>query len=184
MRTIFTIVAVLTVMLAQAQEFICKGYPSSINTKNYKSQMVSNTGNFDLNDLQTWIPRCNGDPLKTPPVTYINITFHVFLDDNGQGSRYADDYESRTKLIDLLNNINDTYSGKSVRERGGPSDKVPDVEELPRYDTRIRFTLGDYNKRIYFYKSTEMNNLSEPLFGSAHQKLYGLTMSLQNCLPN
>jgi len=173
MKTIFTMIAVLTVMLAQAQEFICKGYSSAIKIKNYKSQSVSNTGNYDLNDLRTWIPRCEGDPLQTPPITYINITFHVFLDDNGQGSRYADDYESRTKLIDLLNNINDTYSGKSVRERGGPSDKVLNEEdELPRYDTRIRFTLGDYNKRIYFYKSTEMNHLGEPLYGKADKKLY------------
>lgn len=173
MKTIFTIMAVLTVMLAQAQGFICKGYTSSIKTKNYKSQMVPNTGNFDLNDLQTWIPRCNGDPLKTPPVTYINVSFHVFLDNDGKGSRYANNYEGRTKLIDLLDKVNDTYSGKSVRTKGGPSDKVLNEEdELPRYDTRIRFTLGDYNKRIYFYKSTEMNNLSEPLYDVADKKLY------------
>ncbi|MBO7145673.1 MAG: hypothetical protein J6W13_12750 [Salinivirgaceae bacterium] len=173
MKTIFTIMAVLTVMLAQAQGFICVGDPASKSLKTYKYQSTPNTGKYDLNDLRTWIPRCNGDPLQTPPIMYINISFHVFLDDNGQGSRYADDYASRTKLIALLNNINDTYSGKSVREKGGPSDKVLNEEdELPRYDTRIRFTLGDYNKRIYFYKSTEMNNLCEPLYGTADKKLY------------
>ena len=172
MKTIYTIIIILVASFSQAQVFICGGDPLAKKENNIKMQSGSNVGVYDLNDLQTWIPYCDGRPLRNPPITYINVTFHVFLDNDGGGSRYTDSNVSRTKLIALLNNVNDTYSGKKVLESGGPSDKVPGVRELPQYDTRIRFTLGDYNERIYFYKSTEMNQLGEPLLGEAHSKLY------------
>ena len=48
--------------------------------------------------------------------------------------------------------VNRIYSGE-----WGPSDPVPGVVELPNYDTKIRFTLGDNNERIYFYNDTTQN---------------------------
>ena len=172
MKAFFTLIAVLAVSCMQAQEmFICaddlqtKVIGNSIKTYNPQS------GN-DIGDLRTWIPRENQSaPLQNSPIIYINVSFHVFLDDNGGGNRYTNNNKGREKLVGLLNTVNDIYSGKPVRDSGGPSDKVPGVEELKDYDTRIRFTLGDYNERIYFYKSTEMFRLKDEDVEDASTKL-------------
>lgn len=171
MKIIFTIMSVFTVMLVQAQGFVC-GYNSGTElTSNNKLETATIASNNDLGDLRAWIPYCNEEPLKNPPITCINVSFHVFLDDNGGGNRYANNSEGRKKLIDLLNTVNDVYSGKLAR-KNGPSDKVPNVKELPNYDTRIRFSLGDYNERIYFYQSSEWFRLEDKLVGDAGNKLY------------
>ena len=172
MKFIFTMIAVLVVLLTQAQEFICAGDPSMKSLNATRLQSTSNIGNYNLNDMNTWIPYCDGNPLKNPPETFINVTFHVFLDDGGNGSRYADNNDSKRKLIKLLSEVNDRYSGKRVIENGGPSDKVPGVNELHDYDTKIRFTLGDNNERVYFYRSTEMSHLKDELVPDAGTLLY------------
>lgn len=172
MKFIFTIVAVLSVMFAQAQRFICAGDPQAKNINDINLRRTSNVGSYDMNDLRTWMPYCNSDPLKNPPITYIKVTFHVFLDDNGRGNRYANNSAGKKKLIDLINYVNNVYSGKYVTEKKGPSDKLPNVQELPNYDSRIRFTLGDNNERIYFYKSSEMLWLDNSSTGSAGTILF------------
>jgi len=46
---------------------------------------IKTGGIYDFyNDLRTWIPYRNSEPLKNPPITYVEITFHVFLDDNNE----------------------------------------------------------------------------------------------------
>ncbi|MCL2074494.1 MAG: hypothetical protein FWH18_11275, partial [Marinilabiliaceae bacterium] len=104
-------------------------------------------------NLRTWIPYCDSEPLKNPPITYIEISFHVFLDDNGGNSYYTNTPEGKDRLIYIFNMANQIYSGG-----WGPSNPVPGVVELPNYDTRIRFTLGDNNERIYFYNNTTLNH--------------------------
>ena len=48
------------------------------------------TSAYDFyNNLRTWIPYRNSEPLKNPPITYIEVSFHVFLDDNGGNSNYT-----------------------------------------------------------------------------------------------
>lgn len=113
---------------------------------------LSTTYDF-YNDFKNWIPYCNSEPLKNPPITYIEVSFHVFLDDNGQNSNYTNTLEGKNKLLYILNLVNQIYSGSWV-----PSDPVSGVVELPNYDTRIRFTLGENNERIYFYNNTEQNH--------------------------
>jgi len=105
-------------------------------------------------DLRTWIPDLSpSEPLKNPPLTYIEVTFHVFFDNEGGNNSYTNTPYGRSRLIALLDHVNKTYSGYF----GGSSDPVPGVVDLPGYDTRIRFTLGDNHERIYFYNSTSLN---------------------------
>ena len=129
----------------------------SIETPMYT--LSSRTGSFQsyYNNLNNWVPYASlspNDPLKNPPITTIEISFHVFLDNNGGNNVYTDTPEGRNKLLYLLNRTNNIYSGYY----GGPSDPVAGVVELPNYDTRIRFSLGNNNERIYFYKNTTQNH--------------------------
>ncbi len=106
------------------------------------------------NNLNNWIPYLTPSvPLKNPPITNIEISFHVFLDNNGGNNIYTDMPEGRNRLLYVFNFLNEIYSGHP----DGPSDPVSGVVELPAHDTRIRFTLGDNNERIYFYKNTSIN---------------------------
>jgi hypothetical protein len=109
------------------------------------------------NNLRTWIPYLT-EPLKSPPITTIEITFHVFLDNNGQNNQYTNTVEGRNRLIEILNLVNDIYSGTWF-----PSDPVVGVIPLPSRDTRIRFSLGNNNERIYFYNNTTNNHLGSPV---------------------
>jgi hypothetical protein len=109
------------------------------------------------NDLNTWIPRLSpSDPIRNPPIMYIEISFHIFLDDNGGNSKLTDTPEGHARIDSLFNSINQTYS-----YYGNPSDPVAGVIELPNRDTRIRFALGDNKERIYFYNNTEWNKKGE-----------------------
>ncbi|MDR3058573.1 MAG: hypothetical protein LBU84_10610, partial [Prevotella sp.] len=117
----------------------------------------SRTGSAEdlYNNLNTWIPSLSpSEPLKNPPIMYVEISFHVFLDDNGGNSNYMNTSEGHERLMNFFNHVNNVYSGSAGN---GPSDPVAGVTELPNYDTRIRFTLGDNNERIYFYNNTEWN---------------------------
>lgn len=116
-----------------------------------KTLKAGSTYNF-YNDFRNWIPYNNSEPLKNPPITYIEVTFHVFLNDAWQNNDYTNNQVGKDKLLYLLNTVNDIYSGK-----WGPSDPVSGVVELPNHDTKIRFTLGDNNERIYFYNNTTQN---------------------------
>jgi hypothetical protein len=105
------------------------------------------------NDFRNWIPYMNSEPLKNPPITYIEVSFHVFLDNDWGNNVYTNNQEGKDKLLYQINLVNSIYSGG-----WGPSDPVAGVVELPNRDTRIRFTLGDNNERIYFYNNTTQNH--------------------------
>ena len=79
------------------------------------------------NNLRTWIPYCDSEPLRNPPITTIEISFHVFLDNNGQNSYYTNTSEGKERLLYIFDRLNRVYSG----ELGGPSDPVSGVIELP-----------------------------------------------------
>ena len=127
-------------------------------TKMAGNSLKASTYNF-YNDLRTWIPYCDSEPLKNPPIMYIEISFHVFLDNNGGNSYYTNTLEGKDRLLQVLNTVNQIYSGG-----WGPSDSVAGVVPLPNNDTRIRFTLGNNNERIYFYNNSTLNILGK--FGS------------------
>ena len=155
-RIVFCLLFVCSCMLAYTQYIVSPEdlliddvIPSGISQGKVR---YSSDYNF-YNNLNTWIPYCNSEPLKNPPITYIEISFHVFLDGNGGNNQYTDTQQGRERLISLLNHVNNIYSGN-----WGPSDPVAGVVELPNRDTRIRFTLGDNNERIYFYDTSYYNN--------------------------
>jgi hypothetical protein len=114
-------------------------------------------------DLHTYIPYYTNQVLTNPPETVIELSFHVFLDDTGGNNEYKNNQEGKARLLYLLGILNDLYSGNIYSHdifayRPGPSDPVSGVVELTNYDTRIRFTLGDSNERIYFYNNTGLNH--------------------------
>jgi len=117
-----------------------------------KNVRYGNDYNF-YNNLNNWIPYCNSEPLKNPPITYIEVSFHIFLDDDGSNNQYTDTQQGRQRLLSLLDHVNRIYSGE-----WGPSDPITGVVELPNHDTRIRFTLGENNERIYFYNNSDINH--------------------------
>jgi len=73
--------------------------------------LKSGTASDFYNDFRNWIPYCNSEPLKNPPITYIEISFHVFLDNNGQNNNYTNTQEGKDKLLYVLNLVNSIYSG-------------------------------------------------------------------------
>jgi len=85
------ILLVLSSKILFAQEDTCE-----LNLVNCIPDPVEETKIYEspdfifYNDFNTWIPYCNSEPLKNPPITYIEVTFHVFLDDLGGNSNYKD----------------------------------------------------------------------------------------------
>lgn len=158
-KSIILLVLLLVVSFSYAQDdqlteglLINDYFPVENDTEIVDTSLLkSETSNFYKN-LNNWIPYCNAEPLTNAPITYINISFHVMLDSNGQNSKILDSPEGRAKLIQALNGLNDIYDGGTP-----PSDPIIGVNELPNYDTKIRFTLGQNNERIYFYKNTQAN---------------------------
>lgn len=74
--------------------------PYTRSAANARSSSSAATSAFAFyNNLQTWIPRLNEYPLKNPPITYIEISFHVFLDDNGGNSFYTNYTRRQTKAF-------------------------------------------------------------------------------------
>jgi len=131
-----------------------------IEVEDRTAESVTTRGGFAdfYNDLRTWIPYCNSEPLKNPPITYIEVSFHVLLDDNGGNNQYTNTTNGKNRLLSLLQHVNSIYS-----HAGPPSIPVQGVTELPNYDTRIRFTLGDTgSERIYFYDNTTHNRIGYP----------------------
>lgn len=106
-------------------------------------------------NLNNWIPDGTpGEPLKNPPLMEIEISFHIFLDNNGGNSNYPNNATGKAKLMAIYNYVNQIYSNT-----GAASDPTPGFEELPGYDTRIRFTLGETGQeRIFFYNNNAVNN--------------------------
>lgn len=113
-------------------------------------------------DLNSYISYCDQNPLRNPPITFIKVAFHVMLDDSGGNNVFTNTQEGRDHLLQILERVNEIYSGEASSDVGGCSNPVEGTVELPNYDTRIRFTLGSENERIYFYEDTELNH--EPYF--------------------
>ncbi|MBN2821078.1 MAG: hypothetical protein JXP36_19050 [Bacteroidales bacterium] len=124
------------------------------NGQYYSPSLINYSEDYNFfNDFNNWIPYNNDDPLKNPPIKTIEITFHVFLDDDGGNSNYTNTTTGKNRLLYLFNTLNKIYSGG-----WGPSDPIEGIQELPSYDSRIRFSLGENNERIYFYNDSSLNN--------------------------
>ncbi|MCC5924575.1 MAG: hypothetical protein JJT77_12380, partial [Crocinitomicaceae bacterium] len=90
--------------------------------------------------MSYWIPD-EATPIKT-----IKIAFHVFNDDNGDGTIFLNNAQGITDIELTVERLNDVYS--NVAE---PTNPKQGVDEL--IDTKIRFSLEE----IYFYDDDTFN---------------------------
>jgi hypothetical protein len=93
--------------------------------------------------MSHWIPSVN-TPIKT-----VKIAFHVFNDDNGEGTIFPDDAQGIADIEQVIIWLNNVYS--NVANPTNPKQGVDDLE-----DTKIRFSLED----IYFYADDTFNTCS------------------------
>ncbi|MDR0430177.1 MAG: M12 family metallo-peptidase, partial [Tannerellaceae bacterium] len=119
-------------------------------------------------NLNNWIPYgvlAPNDPLKNPPTTIVEISFHIFLDDNGGNCAYLDNNQGKSSLIGAFNLMNQIYAGYAEHENNyqkGSSNPVLGLMELPDCNTKIQFSLGNNNERIYFYNNSSLNTHGSP----------------------
>ncbi len=94
----------------------------------------------------------NLNPLHVPPIKTVRVNVNIIQKDDGTGN-FEDNDDSRERIRQVFNWINSFYSSRA------PSDPIEWVTELPNYDSRIRFSIGDDGEeRIYFYKNTNWWN--------------------------
>ena len=108
--------------------------------------------------IKSYIPNMDSTlPFHNPPIKTINVNINILQKDDGSGN-FQDNEDTREMFRRIFEWINGFYSSYE------PSDPIGWVEELPSYDSRIRFSIGEEgNERIYFYKNT---NFWNPYIGS------------------
>ncbi len=100
-------------------------------------------------NLNTYIASLDANaPLTNPPLKTIEVNFNIIQKDDGTGN-----FQDNQATVDMLNQmiawVNLLYANYS------PSDPISWVNELPSYDTRIRFSVGELgSERVYFYQNT------------------------------
>lgn len=99
--------------------------------------------------LNTYIPDLDPDePMHNATLMNINININIIQKDDGTGN-FPNNQETIDRLKTMISYINSFYANY------GPSDPISWVNELPNFDSKIRFTLGEPgNERIYFYQNT------------------------------
>ena len=144
---------ILFPFVVQAQGYECVAELSNDSSSLLRSSRIGSAKAF-YDNLNNWIPYgilAPNEPLKNPPLMVIDIAFHIFLDDSGGNNAYT---PSETgSLIWAFNLLNEIHAGFDEHEHNhgkGTSNPVPGLVELPDCDTRIRFSLGNNNERIYF----------------------------------
>ncbi|HDL02143.1 MAG TPA: hypothetical protein ENH23_07925, partial [candidate division Zixibacteria bacterium] len=108
-------------------------------------------------NMNTYIPDMNPDhPLQNPPISTIQINFNIIQKDDGSGN-FPNNQATNDRLKAMIEHVNSFY------EHYAPSDPISWVTELPNFDSRIRFSLGEPgNERIYFYQNTAAWNDTWP----------------------
>jgi hypothetical protein len=118
-------------------------YNGSCNTDPY--------GEWEIyRNMNTYIPDMNPSaPLRHPPIKTIDININIIQKNDGSGN-FEENQNTVDRLTNMIGYVNSFFSGYS------PSDPIDWVQELPDYDSRIRFSLGDSgNERIYFYENSD-----------------------------
>jgi len=105
-------------------------------------------------NVETYKPMMDGQFLHDCPITTIELNFNIWQRSDGSGN-FHNTTEDKAALLEVLDMINYRYA------HYGPSDPVIDPEdELPGYDSRIRFSLGEPGEeRIYFCQDSPSNEL-------------------------
>ena len=144
---VITLIFVLIGFISHAQSDFC-----CIIENTTKDNIENNTfpSNSKYGHIKSYIPYM-GDSIAfyNSPVKTIKVNINIGQKDDGSGN-FQDTEDTRDRIKRIIHWINQFYSG------GGPSDPIEWVEELPSYDSRIRFSIGEEgNERIYFYKNTD-----------------------------
>jgi len=120
-------------------------------------------------NMNTYIPTMNPlAPFSNSPIKTIEININIIQKDDGSGN-FENNQNTIDRLTNIIGYINSFFSNYS------PSDPINWVQELPNYDSRIRFSLGESgNERIYFYKNSASwgnfhpSTLIEPYIAEHH----------------
>lgn len=121
------------------------------------SYIMDNSSWEYYRNLDRYIPDMDSTkPLHVPPIKNVNLNINIIQKDDGTGN-LSNNYDTRRRLREMISWINARYA------RYSPSDPIAWVTELPNYDSRIRFTIGDtINERIYFYNNTSWWSCAKP----------------------
>ena len=132
---------------------------------NGTDQIMNNSVWERYRNLNMYIPDMDtSQPLHVPPIKTIRVNINIIQKDDGT-CNFQNTYETRRRMRQILSYINEIYSGY------GPSDPIEWVTELPNYDSRIRFSIGDtINERIYFYQNTDWwdDTIPDPIMTFIH----------------
>lgn len=122
---------------------------------NYNSSEWNYYRNHNL-----YVPDGNlGIPFHNAPIKTVNVSIYVIQKNDGNGN-FHDNQDTRNRFKSIINWINDFYSHYS------PSDKINWVNELPDYDSKIRFSIGEEGEeRIYFIKNTSWWYYNDAVYG-------------------
>lgn len=99
--------------------------------------------------MNTYIPYMNiNEPLSNSPIKTIEININIIQKNDGSGN-FENNQSTINRFRNVITYVNSFYSNYA------PSDKIEWVQELPNYDSRIRFSIGEVGQeRIYFYQNT------------------------------
>lgn len=105
------------------------------------------------NDMNLYIPNLDSLlPLHVPPIKTVQLNVNIIQNADGTGN-FEDNQVFRSRMRAIINNINNIYSCYA------PSDPISWVQELPDYDSRIRFSIGSTDEeRIFFYQDSILWN--------------------------
>lgn len=96
-------------------------------------------------DLDTYIPNFDSEPLHHPPLKTIKLNINIFQKDDGTGN-YPDNQETRDGLNQIIQWVNGIYNVCD------PCDPISGVQEIE--STNIQFSIGEEgSERIYFYQN-------------------------------
>lgn len=187
MKHIFFITLYLTssVFFINAQtNFECRldtiGIPDSLYNLGHLYRSCHDGNSLDLDtclsyysNMMQYIPDLDTTkPLHVSPIKTIKLNINIIQKNDGTGN-FQDDEEVRNRIRTIMEWINGIYSHYQ------PSDPISWVTELPNYDSRIRFSIGEYgNERIYFYRNS---NWWEP--NNVHNNMDSLLTYLINHYP-
>lgn len=147
---------VIAVLLVFANFSLMSQYHFHCNTEEEIDTNVEDRSipsNPKYGHIKSYIPCMDSsNAFYNPPIITIDVNINIIQKNDGSGN-FQDNEETRKRLRKIIGWINQSYSG------GAPSDQIEWVDELPSYDSRIRFSIGDEsNERIYFYQNTNYWN--------------------------
>ncbi|MDP2423260.1 MAG: T9SS type A sorting domain-containing protein [Bacteroidales bacterium] len=97
----------------------------------------------------TYIPNLDPNyPLHNPTIKTIQVNFNIIQKNDSSGN-FPNNQTTIDRMKTIIGWVNSFYSNYA------PSDPISWVTELPGYDSRIRFSIGELgSERIFFYQNT------------------------------